>query len=103
MTLIEFESRARYQNGYDREFDDWKIIDIHQIPEDFHDGLEIDFYCSNGKTVYLLRLRNQKKRSFVINNQSKDQGYPDYLIAEFPFEKMDDDLIREILNAFNLD
>ncbi|MGB0868395.1 MAG: hypothetical protein ACPGSD_02250 [Flavobacteriales bacterium] len=43
MTIKEFEKRAEYQNGYDRVFDKWKIIDIHQIPTEFREYHEIDF------------------------------------------------------------
>ncbi|AZJ33492.1 hypothetical protein SAMN05444344_0710 [Tenacibaculum mesophilum] len=102
MTIKEFEKRAEYQNGYDREFDNWKIINIHQIPDEFMENHEIDFYCSNGLKVYLLRFRNRTTESYVINDDSKDSGYPPYLIADFPILRLDNEVIKMTLEKFNL-
>ncbi|MFD2562918.1 hypothetical protein [Aquimarina rubra] len=99
MKVAEFENRAKYQNGYDREFGDWKIIDIHQIPTEFIESSEIDFYCSNGKVVYLLRLRYRKTESYVISEESKDLSCT-YLIAEFPIQKIDNEVLRATLGKF---
>ena len=60
MKIREFEHRAKLNGGYDREFDEWKIIDIHQIQLPLLEQYEIDFYCCNGEKVYLLRLRNRE-------------------------------------------
>ncbi|CAL2101698.1 conserved protein of unknown function [Tenacibaculum sp. 190130A14a] len=102
MTIKEFEKCAEYQNGYDREFDNWKIIDIHQIPTEFMENHEIDFYCSDGNKVYLLRFRNRKIESYKINDNSKDSGYPPYLIAEFPIQRLNNEVIKMTLEKFNL-
>jgi hypothetical protein len=60
----------------------------------------MDFYCCNDKEVYLLRLRNRaiKKLDIAFDNQKLE--YPKYLIAEFSFEKIDDNLILKILSEF---
>ncbi|WP_378174110.1 hypothetical protein [Aquimarina sp. SS2-1] len=98
MTVTEFENRAKYQNGYDREFGDWKIIDIHQIPTELIENSEIDFYCSNGKIIYLLRIRYRGTEYFEVNNT----GSLSYLIAELPVQKIDDEVLKAILDKFNL-
>lgn len=103
MTIIEFEERAKYQGGYDRVMNHWRVIDTHQIPHDFKENTELDFYCSNEKRVYLLRLRYCEIESYVVNDESKSLGYPPYLIAEFPIQYIDDEIIKTVLNKFNLE
>lgn len=98
MTVAEFEKRAKYQNGYDRKFDGWKIIDIHQIPTEFSENDEIDFYCSNGKEVYLLRFRYRKTELYEKNKSENII----YLIAEFPIQQITNDVIIYILDNFKL-
>jgi len=104
MTILEFEQRAEFQGGYDRKFDEWKIIDIHEIPNKILNCHEIDFYCNNGKQVYLLRLRNRDVENYKIVYSDKDKkiGLPPYLFAELPIVKIDNDLIKEILSKFNI-
>ena len=97
MTVTEFEKRAAYQNGYDREINQWKIIDVHQIPTEFKEGHEIDFYCSDGKEVYLLRCRYQKTETY---KKTDIPGKITYLIAEFPIQKLDNKTIKIILDMF---
>jgi len=96
MTINEFEKRAEYQNGYDRKFDNWKVIDIHQVPTEFSKNDEIDFYCSNGRTVYLLRCR-YRKTEFYEKIKSENIIY---LIAEFPIKQITNDVIKDILKKF---
>ncbi len=100
MTIKEFEKRAGLQGGYDREFKEWKIIDIHEIPDFLEDGHEIDFYCSNGKQVYLLRLRNRAIKKLEIATDKTRFGYPTYLIAELAIEKIDNELLNTLLDEF---
>lgn len=104
MKQEEFEKRAEMQGGYDREFNEWKIIDIHQIPDllEFHH--EIDFYCCNGEKVYLLRIRNRvvEKYDFVYPKEDKEKGYPPYLIAELPVHKITNELLKTVLDKFEL-
>jgi len=99
MTTKDFEERANFQGGYDRQFGEWKIIDIHEIPNPILPQHEIDFYCCNGKKVFLLRLRNRTVEKFeIIKGQAFD--YPDYLIAELPLTIVDDSVIDSILKEF---
>ncbi|NDV58126.1 hypothetical protein [Bacteroides sp. 519] len=100
MEIKEFEKRATYQGGYDRQFDEWKIIDVHQIPNPVPDAIEIDFYCCNGKKVYLLRIRNKEVEKYDVVYSGK--GYPPYLIAELPLQDIDDQLLKYIFAKFEL-
>ena len=97
MTIKEFEKRVKINGGYDREIDEWKIIDIHTIPDLFLAQSEVDFYCCNGKTVYLLRLRNSEKEKYTTTNSN-----PVYLIAELPLSEIDNDFIKTVLSKFKL-
>ena len=80
----------------------WKIIDVHQIPAKYTENNEIDFYCSNGIRLYLLRFRYRKTEFHEIIDDSKEFGYPPYLIAEFPIQKIDNQVIKNVLNKFKL-
>lgn len=104
MTVKEFELRATYQGGYDREIDNWKIIDIHIIPDIFTDNTEVDFYCCNGISVYLLRIRPNCKpdKEKYISEPPDENTNIIYLIAEINIDKIDDNLICKLLNKFDL-
>lgn len=102
MTLAEFELRANLQNGCDREFDDWKIIDIHEIPDTLSMAHEVDFYCSNGERVYLLRLRNRRQTAFSIVEDKNNRDLPIYLVAELPIGKIDNELLSAVLKQFEI-
>lgn len=98
MDIKEFEERASFQGGYDREFGEWKVIDVHEIPDKMSKHHEVDFYCSNGHEVYLLRLRNREvERYETVCDKSLS-----YLIAELPIERIDNNLLEEVLSNFNL-
>ncbi len=99
MTIKEFEQRAKFNGGYDREFGEWKVIDIHEIPKPFLEQHEMDFYCCNGNEVYLLRLRNRRTENYV---QVANDNTLTYLIAELPISSIDNNLINEILSKFDL-
>lgn len=99
MTCEEFERRAKSQNGYDRVIGNWKILDVHQIPETLGWRDEIDFYCSNSEQVVLLRLRSRDVEKFErVIGQDKD--HPNYLIAECPIEKIDNEILSTLLKKF---
>lgn len=104
MEIEEFEKRAEWQGGYDREFDEWKVIEIHEIPDTILDKHEIDFYCCNNKKVYLLRIRNRsiEKYEVVHSDKDKEMGYPPYLIAELPIQKIENELLAKVLAEFKL-
>lgn len=99
MTTKEFEHRATLNGGYDRQIDNWKIIDIHIIPYILEEGTEFDFYCSDDKYVCLLRIRlcNKDKQEKL---SSVDDKYNDitYFIAELYTEQITDDLIKDLLH-----
>ena len=97
MKVKEFEKRAKFNGGYDREFAEWKILDIHKIPEVFLEQYEVDFYCCNNREVYLLRLRNRETEKYtkVIDPRLT------YLIAEMPIQNIDNDFIGKVLLKFN--
>ncbi|MDJ0363901.1 hypothetical protein QMK33_01960 [Hymenobacter sp. H14-R3] len=95
MTLEEFERRVSFNGGHDRALGKWKILDVHHIPEIFQKQHEVDFYCSDGKSVYLLRIRQRAVEAYV-----KITGEIIYLIAELPFDVLDDKVIEKALAKF---
>ena len=99
MTIKEFEQRAKYNGGYDREFDEWKIIDIHEVPEAFLEQHEVDFYCCNNEKVYLLRLRNRKTEKYMKVTEEESLTY---LIAELSILRVDNEFIKSVLLKFDL-
>ena len=101
MRIKDFYSRVDPNEGPDREIGEWKIIDIHEIPYPMLHDHEVDFYCCNNKTVYLLRLRNRATRKLEIAYGKKGDGYPPYLIAELPIDIIDDNLIKTLLGEFS--
>ncbi|WP_337085148.1 hypothetical protein [Elizabethkingia anophelis] len=52
MTVKEFYHRVDLNKGLDRKIDEWKIIDIHHIPETLSEQEEVDFYCCNDNEVF---------------------------------------------------
>ncbi len=103
MTIKEFNRRVQLNGGIDRTIKDWEIIDIHVIPEIFTKQTEVDFYCCNGKKVYLLRVRKRHGKKLDIVENPQGLGYPPYLIAEYDFEILNDSTIEKILDEFEDD
>lgn len=97
MTITAFYQRAELNGGMDRAFGEWKIIDIHHIPETLSEQEEVDFYCCNDAEVYLLRIRNRKLKKLDIVSDQRGLGYPKYLIAELPILTIDNRVLQEIL------
>lgn len=94
-----FESRLKLNNGSDREIGIWKLIDIHQIPSKIDYENEFDFWCHNEQDLFLLRLRKcQIEKYFVVKSEGMEAAI--YLIAEFDFENINNDVIRKILEQF---
>ncbi|MDY3538151.1 hypothetical protein PG275_09080 [Riemerella anatipestifer] len=94
-----FNERVRLNGGIDRIINDWKIIDIHLIPEKFGVHSEVDFYCCYKEEFYLLRIRKRKENKFsIIDRESPTK--PIYLVAEYDFEKFDEIILKEILEKF---
>ncbi len=73
MKVKEFNRRVEYQGGADRQFNEWRIIDIHEIPRVFLERYEMDFYCCNGEKVFLLRLRNREEEKYCVSNDKESQ------------------------------
>jgi len=95
----DFDSRLRYNNGADRVIDEWKLIDIHRIPAEFEYENEFDFWCHNGHDLYLLRLRKTETEQYYIA-KSKGIDAAIYLIAEFDFQHLNNDLIKSRIEFF---
>lgn len=102
MTTQEFEERAKINGGYDRIMNEWKIIDVHQIPEYFAENMGCDFYCCNGRSVYMLQLVYNKNIEEYSRVDDTKFGYPPYLIARLPIENITDEFILSILSKFDL-
>ncbi|WP_295810839.1 hypothetical protein [uncultured Apibacter sp.] len=98
MKKYEFDKRVQLNGGCDRIINDWRVIDIHLIPEIMNEFHEIDFYCNKGKKVILLRLRNRTDENYTISESPEIT----YWIAELPINILDDPLIEEILYNFEL-
>ncbi len=99
MKINEFNKRVKLNNGIDRLINGWKIIDVHLIPEKFDVYSEIDFYCCYNEKVYLLRIRQRNERKLsIVDDKNLEQ--PIYLIAEYNFEKFDNQILAEILAEF---
>lgn len=98
MTVKEFNQRVKYRKGYDRIFGHWVIIDLHEIPKQLEKRHEIDFYCSNGQHVYLLRLRNRTLKNYTVV-----RDHTTYLIAEQKIKSINDQLLEAILTEFEQD
>ncbi|MCL2637399.1 MAG: hypothetical protein FWD48_03425 [Oscillospiraceae bacterium] len=97
MKIEEFQKRFKLNNGCDRRFGKWQIIDIHKIPKTFSYTDEVDFYCCDNNKVYLLRLRNRSDEK--INVVSSNNGLT-YLIAELPITTIDNTFLEEVLLKF---
>lgn len=67
MTITEFGKRAEHQNGYDREFHNWKIIDIHQIPPEIMENHE---YSMKEESMDLETLKEKSG----LSNKKWDKG-----------------------------
>ena len=93
MTLADFINSARYQGGPDRTFGKWRIIDVQQIPEKFNHEHETDFWCCDGRIVFLLHLRCREREHFEV---IREYGGT-WLIAELPIGRFSDSLLEEVL------
>jgi hypothetical protein len=96
MTKTEFDKRVKLNGGCDRIIDNWKIIDIHMIPEIIQEYHELDFYCNEKDEVILLRIRNRQNKKYQIVKSS----IIDYWIAELPITIINDKTIIDVINVF---
>lgn len=104
MTIKEFEQRAVFNGGYDREINNWKIIDIHIIPDILELGSEFDFFCSDGRCVYLLRIRLcDKNKEQTLSKVDDDYNGITYFVAEIYADQINNKLIKELLQKFEVE
>lgn len=95
----EFRRRLEWNGGADRIINGWKIIDIHEPVEEIKDGQEFDFYCSNDKDVYLLRIRKSDSDGYYISKSDGRQALI-YLVCESNFTTISDLRLGLILKEF---
>jgi hypothetical protein len=97
--LRKFEELKRQNSAQIRTLTDWQLIDIHQT--DFKEGQEFDFWVSNKKDFYLLRVRKSEIENYtIVKSKGKDAIL--YLVAELNFEILKDKTLGEILSKFSL-
>lgn len=105
---MQFKRLHQQPNHIDRVIGNWQLVEIHQIPNPFNVGNEVDFWCCDDKKLVLLRLRHQPYQKFTTIHPNVKKQTPAYWIAELPIEqsqKIDDEFLLKILKVFdkNLD
>ncbi|HAJ97588.1 MAG TPA: hypothetical protein DCO72_07615 [Ruminococcus sp.] len=58
----------------------FRLNAVHQIPEVWADGQEIDFYLDDGTGMYLLTIRNSSMQKITVYGNRLIQ----YIVAEIP-------------------
>ena len=100
--MRHFNQRLRWNDGPDRVFGNWLLIDVHATDLDELPAghtHEFDFWCSNGKGVYLLRLRwTEEKQLSIVRSKSGEAVT--CLVAEGPFEKITNELLQQVIADF---
>ena len=96
----EFQKRLDWNDGPDRQYGKWKLVEVNGTEMLPGYLWEFDFWCSDGKGVYILRLRWENETSFHI---IKDKGKYriTYLVALCHFESVTDELIQSVLHQFD--
>lgn len=91
--------------GIDRVIGEWQIIDVHEIPNKMRANHEVDFWGCNGKSLYLLRIRNAPFTKIHVIDGDLKTKQPNYLIVETPINnpkvEINGEFLRNILQ--NLD
>ena len=97
--MRSFRSRIRLNHGPDFEFNNWSVIQIHEVPKEIIPSTEIDFWCSNGKDMYLLTIRKSTVSRFGL---MKAYGMEStiHLLAEWDFSKIDQSTLMKALKYF---
>lgn len=96
----DFEQRLVWNNGPDRQYGNWQLIEVNGTEMLPGYMWEFDFWCSNGKGVYILRIHHSKERNFFIS-KAKGKHRIIYLCAECEFEEVNDELIHRVLKVFD--
>jgi len=97
MDVSQFIRRREYQNGPDRVFGKWQVIDVHEIPDVFTPESEIDFYCFNGQQEFLLHVRDRadERYEMTVGNDGFTQ-----LFAETHVTDVTDEFLATLLDRF---
>lgn len=93
-----FESLSKYNGGPDKQIKNWQLLDIHEIPTVWPEGYEVDFWCSNGIDVYLLRLRKSLTERYLLSKPSENHVV--YLIGELDFDEINNSLLEKVIEEF---
>lgn len=95
----------RCAEDVDRKFGDWQVIDVHEIP--LSNLNEVDFWCCDGKSLYLLRIRNSKASKLHFIPSDLRLKEPNYVIVEMPVEQpqtqINDEFLMNILQRIKND
>lgn len=94
LRLRQFQTRKKVNKGYDRVIGSWEMIDVHDIT--WKEGLEFDFWCFNGKDVYILRVIKSKHKSFRIG-KPKGKRQTMYLIVEWCFQELNQKVFSDLI------
>lgn len=90
--------------GVDRVIGEWQIIDVHEIPDFMQENYEVDFWCCNGKSLYLLRIRNATFTKIHVVDCDIKTKQPTYLVVEMPIHnpkiEINDDFLGKTLRDF---
>ena len=92
-----FKSRLKWNDGADRAIGNWLLVDVHQIPPKINYGQGFDFWCSNGKDVYLLTIQKEKLSKLVIR---KTRFSSMNLAVFLDFEVLTNEIIENVIGEF---
>jgi len=95
-----FKQRLRRNDGPDRQLGAWQLIEVNGTEMLPGYLWQFDFWCGNGKGVYILRLHHSKESDFYIF-KAKGKHRITYLNAECDFEEVNYELIQRVLNIFD--
>lgn len=100
--LRQFNRRLKWNDGPDRVLGRWQLIDVHDTSlaalQAGH-AYEFDFWSSNGRGVYLLRLRRAGERKLNIVS-IRDRETLTCLVAEGPLDKITDEVLEQVIADF---
>lgn len=92
--LRQFQVRKKANKGCDRLIERWEMIDVNDIT--WKEGQEFDFWCFNGKDVYILRVMKSKRKSFrAVKSEGKQQVM--YLMVEWCFRELNQKVFNDLI------
>ncbi len=95
--LRHFNSRLKHNNGPDRVVENWKMIDVHEIPDNIQPNASFDFWCHDGRNLFLLTIKNapeEKHEVFEFKGLLR-------LHAQLNFEDLNNEIIEKVVHAFH--